>query len=62
MPATEAQRRANLKYLREKVKSVNVRFYPDDRELWDFLGEQPNKQGYIRGLIRADMESRRASG
>lgn len=58
MPASEAQRRANAKYVREKVRSLNVRFYPADADLWEHLSAQPNKQGYVRDLIRADMERR----
>ena len=57
MPASEAQKRANAKYRREKVKSTTVAFYPQDSDLWEHLGRQPNKQAYIRALIRADMEA-----
>ena len=53
---SDAQLRAGQKYKREKVKRITVDFYPADEELWEYLQRQPNKQGYIRGLIRADME------
>lgn len=33
-----------------------MRFYPSDSDVWDWLQSQPNKQSYIRGLIREDME------
>ena len=56
MPATEAQKRASAKYQREKVKRLAVSFYPDDAALWEHVQAQPNKQGYIRDLIRTDME------
>lgn len=53
--ATEAQKKANKKY-REKVNRTTIDFYPSEDELWDHLNFQPNKQGYIKSLIRADME------
>lgn len=34
----------------------NVRFYLSDSDVWDWLQSQPNKQSYIRDLIREDME------
>lgn len=51
-----AQLRAAQKYKREKVKRITVDFSPAETELWDQVSKQPNKQGYIKGLIRADME------
>jgi hypothetical protein len=51
-----AQLRAAQKYKREKVKRITVDFSPAEAELWDQVSKQPNKQGYIKGLIRADME------
>lgn len=56
MPVSDAQRRANERYRRESVRQVSVRFYPSDSDVWDWLQSQPNKQSYIRGLIREDME------
>ena len=52
-----AQLRAAQKYKREKVKRINLEFSPAESELWEHIQGQPNKQGYIKGLIRADMES-----
>ena len=54
--ATEAQMRANAKYQREKTTTVSVRFYPAEAGILAWLQEQPNKQGYIKRLIREDME------
>ena len=51
-----AQLRAAQKYKREKVKRITVDFSPAEADLWDRVSKQPNKQGYIKGLIRADME------
>lgn len=57
--ATEAQKRAAAKYNREKMVQRVVRFSPNERDLLAHLDAQPNKAGYLKGLIRADMESRR---
>lgn len=54
--ATEAQRRANAKYESEKVRQQRVKFYPTEDDIWEHLQAQGNKQGYIKALIRADME------
>lgn len=51
-----AQLRAAQKYKREKVKRITVEFSPAESDLWDQVSGQPNKQGYIKALIRADME------
>ena len=59
MALTEAQKRAQAKYVRETVKQTTLRFYPKERDLWDWLGAQENKAGYLKALIRADMEARR---
>ena len=51
-----AQLRAAQKYKREKVKRITVDFSPAEADLWDHISNQPKKQTYIKGLIRADME------
>lgn len=51
-----AQLRAAQKYKREKVKRIYVEFSPAEAELLEQVSKQQNKQGYIKGLIRADME------
>lgn len=53
---TPAQRRATQKYKQEKIKRITVDFSPKEAELWEHIQNQPNKQGYIKGLIRADMD------
>lgn len=53
---TEAQKRAAAKYNREKMVQRVVRFSPNERDLLAHLDKQPNKAGYIKALIRADME------
>lgn len=52
---TEAEKKAKKKY-RDKGNRLTVDFYPTESELWEQVSKQPNKQGYIKGLIRADME------
>ena len=52
---TEAQKKALDKY-KANVKRFTVDFPPTDAELYEHLSKQPNKQGYIKSLIRADME------
>lgn len=53
----QSQRDAVKKY-KKKVNRISIEFYPTDNELWDWLNGQPNKQGYIKSLILADMEKR----
>lgn len=53
--ATEAQKKANKKY-RDKGKRMTLDFAPTEMPLWEHISAQPNKQGYIKALIRADME------
>ena len=54
-PLTEAQRRAKAKYKSQNVKKILLEFYPSDIELYEKVQEQPNKQGYIKDLIRKDL-------
>ena len=53
---TEAQKRAQAKYNKANVRQTAVRFYPSERDMWEWLERQSNKAGYIKELIRADME------
>lgn len=59
---SDAQRRArdrlNKKYQAERTKTVNLRFGPPEMDVRDCLSAIENKSGYIKGLIRADMERR----
>ena len=56
MALTEAQKRAQRKYVRESVKQMTVRFYPSESDIWEWLNAQGNKASYIKALIRHDME------
>lgn len=59
MAVSEAQRRAAAKYNREHMVQKVVRFSPNERDLLAHLEAQPNMAGYIKALIRADMEAGR---
>lgn len=54
--ATEAQLKATAKYQKEKVRQVSVKFFPAEADIYEHLMAQGNKNGYIKALIRADME------
>lgn len=53
---TDAQKRAQVKYNKANVRQTAVRFYPSEQDLWEWLENKGNKAGYIKELIRADME------
>lgn len=55
MALTEAQKRAKAKY-NAKAKKILIEFYPQDADLLKKVQEQENKQGYIKDLIRKDIE------
>lgn len=47
------------RYVKESVKQTSLRFYPAETDLWEWLDSKENKQGYLKSLIRADMERER---
>ena len=53
---TDAQRRAKAKYTADKVKQVSLAFYPTEADLLAHLAKQPQKQTYLKDLIRKDMD------
>lgn len=53
---TEAEKKAKKKY-RDKGKRLTLDFYQTEADLIAHIESQPNKQGYIKALIRADMEN-----
>ena len=55
MPS-EAQKRANLKYQKEKTKQIAIRFSPNEMDVYDYIKSQQNIAGYIKRLVREDME------
>lgn len=54
-----AQLRAAQKYKRENIKRITLDFSPKESELLEHVQQQSNKQGYIKSLIRADMENKK---
>lgn len=56
MPATEAMVRAAIKYNKTHVQQIKFNFNKIyDADIISHLNKQPNKQGYIKQLIRADI-------
>lgn len=49
MAATEAQKRASAKYQREKTKQVNLKFSPNEMDMYEWLQSQ---QGTMSGAIK----------
>ena len=45
------------RYNRKNVKNVTLNFnMSTESDVYNHIQRQPNKQGYIKGLIRQDME------
>ena len=40
------------------MKTFNVKFFPADMELYEWLQAQDGKNQYVKDLIRRDMKSR----
>jgi hypothetical protein len=62
MPVSEAQKAANERYRKANVTQKTIRFYPSEAEELAWAMDQGNFAGYVKGLIRADMEARQAQG
>lgn len=54
--ASEAQTKATAKYRKSSVAQRVVRFYPAEKDLLEYLDSKENRGGYIKDLIRGDME------
>lgn len=52
---SEAQKKARDRYRRKEATRV-VRFSPRESDILEWLDGHENKAGYIKGLIRDDME------
>lgn len=58
MKVPEANYRASLKYKAEKCRQIKFELNKRlDEDVLVWLDSQENKQGYIKALIRADMEA-----
>lgn len=53
---SEALKKAQEKYKRDKTTRVIVTLYPKDQAILEKLQSVGNKQGYIKQLIRDDIE------
>lgn len=44
-------------YMKSNIQRVNINLNKvHDADILEFLDKQPNKQGYIKALIRADIK------
>ena len=51
------QSRNSIKYDKENTKRVFIKLNKNtDKDILDYLDSIPNKQGYIKSLIRKDMK------
>lgn len=56
MPRSEALKRAQTKYVREKTKQVCVRFSAREMEVYDHIASQEEGMAtYLKRLVREDM-------
>ena len=55
-PSTEAHKRASMKYDKENMRQIKFNLsLKYDQDIIAHLDTLPNKQGYLKALIRADM-------
>lgn len=54
--ASEAKKKYDAQYKKENTKMKGVRFFPKDAELLEYAETMGNFSGYVKDLIRADME------
>ena len=57
---TESQKRAHANHVK-KVKRYSLMFYPnseEDKEIFEHLNKQENRQTYLKGLILEDMKKK----
>lgn len=55
MALSEAQKRAQNKYNREKVHPMAVRFYPAEEELWQHVTSFDNRSAFVKDAVRDDL-------
>ena len=57
---TEAKRKANMRYDEAHTKQIKLKLnIRTDEDIINRLAEVGNKQGYIKSLIREDIEEER---
>ena len=54
---SDAQKRANANYKRRNTKTKQIVFFPDDMDLFEWVGMQPKQNAYLKELIRKDMQT-----
>lgn len=58
MASTEAQKRATAKYQREKTKQVNLKFSPNEMDMYEWLKSQDCAMSTaVKALIRKEMSN-----
>lgn len=55
MPNPKAQQAATARYREKSVRSITVRFFPKDRDAYEYAKSKPKLAEYIISLIREDM-------
>jgi hypothetical protein len=55
MAIKDTNRKARANY-KKKVKRFTIDFYPTEADLIEQIAKQPQKQTYIKNLIREDMK------
>lgn len=60
MPVSDAQKAANEKYRKANVTQKTIRFYPSEADILAWAMDKPNFAGYVKNLIRKDMEANSA--
>lgn len=53
---TDANKAAVNKYHREKIRKISINFSPVDRDILEYLEAKGNRSGYLKKLLREDME------
>ena len=57
MATSKAQLRAQAKYDKDNTVQIKLKLNrKTDKDIIDWLTDESNKQGYIKALIRADIE------
>lgn len=56
MARTEAQKRANAKYVKANVKQIGVTFYPKDHDLYEWMKSNAYSGAWLKELARREME------
>lgn len=58
MAQTDAQRRATLKYRKEKTKTFTLTLYPSDADIIAWLDAQQHKAKAVKDAIRNEIRGR----